>query len=182
MSAKPEDLPLHQAPIDKPPRAKRVMTEAQVENLKRAREKALATRQDKKLLLEREDLLKKEVLEARWEALHKEEERIKAMRKAPSSAPEPKQKKPAAIKSKILHVSPPLSSEPSSPEPSSDSSMEFVPKSSRRAHRISQQHQKGEEAPRELVHQSQQPPPPQPPQQDEQLKIALRALGLSSGR
>jgi hypothetical protein len=181
MSAKPEDLPLHQAPIDKPPRAKRVMTEAQVENLKRAREKALATRQDKKLLLEREDLLKKEALEARWEALHKEEERIKAMRKAPSSAPEPKQKKPA-IKSKILHVSPPLSSEPSSPEPSSDSSMEFVPKSSRRAHRISQQHQKGEEAPRELVHQSQQPPPPQPPQQDEQLKIALRALGLSSGR
>jgi hypothetical protein len=173
MSAKPEDPPLPQASIDKPPRAKRVMTEAQIENLKKAREKALATRQDKKLLVEREDLLKKEALEARWEALHTEEERIKSLRKAPA-APEPKQKKP--VKSKILHVSPPLSSEPSSPEPSSDSSMEFVPKSSRRAHRISQQVQKSE-ARSEPV--QSQPPPPQPPQQDEQLKIALRALGLS---
>jgi hypothetical protein len=173
MSAKPEDLP--QEPIDKPPRAKRVMTEAQIENLKKAREKALASRQDKKLLLEREDLLKKEALEARWEALHAEEERIKKIRKAPA-APEPKQKKPA--KSKILHVSPPLSSEPSSPEPSSDSSMEFVPKASRRAHRISQQQVQKVEAPI-LPVPSQQP---QQPQQDEQLKIALRALGLSSGR
>jgi hypothetical protein len=172
MSAKPEDVP--QTPIDKPPRAKRVMTEAQIENLRKAREKALATRQDKKLLSEREDLLKKEALEVRWEALHAEEERIKLLRKAPT-APEPKKKKPA--KSKILHVSPPLSSEPSSTEPSSDSSMEFVPKASRRAHRISQQSQKLE-API-LPVPSKQPQRPQPPSQDENLQIALRALGLS---
>jgi hypothetical protein len=182
MSAEPEDQPLppQQAPpIDKPqPRAKRAMTEAQLENLRKAREKALATRQDKKLLLEREELMKKEALEARWEALHAEEERLKSLRKAPEPPP-PKKKEKVSKKSKIIHVSPPLSSEPSSPDPSSDSSMEFVPKASRRAHRISQKQNQIAETPMLPVPRQNPPPPQQAPSQDEQLKIALRALGLS---
>jgi hypothetical protein len=169
----PEDPPLNNS--EKPPRAKRVLSEAQLENLKKARDKALASRHDKKLLKEREDLLKKEALEARWEALHEEEERIKTLRKAPSSKKPENKKKP---KSKIIHVSPPLSSEESSPDPSSDSSEEFVPKASRRAHRL--------EKTQVAVTQPEEQPSSQPqiilqsqaPSQDEQLRRALRALGL----
>jgi hypothetical protein len=131
-NTQPED------PKEPKPKAKRVMNEAMLENLKKAREKALASRQEMKLLKEREDILKQEEIDARWDKLHEEEDRIKAMKKSAtkkvkvSVAKATKTKKP-----KIIHVSPPLSEESSVVSSSSEDVDE--PKNSRRAHRNAKQ-------------------------------------------
>jgi hypothetical protein len=163
--------PQDSAPTEKKPRAKREMTPEALERLRLAREKALATRRDTKLLKEREALIEKETIEARWEKLHEEEERLKKMRPQVAASETPLKKK--SPKSKIVHLSPPLSSE--SEEETSESEEEFVPKHSRRALR-------------ERMREDQDPPPPQPRSQPQplppasaeqmQLKRALKALGI----
>jgi hypothetical protein len=123
----------------KPETPKRVVSEATLENLKRAREKALTNRQELKQLKEREDMLKKEELDARWEKLYEEEERIKSIKK-----PNPTKSKTVKTQNKhkqkdikIIHVSPPLSEASSVVSSSEESQDEYVPTatSSRREHR-----------------------------------------------
>jgi wobble nucleotide-excising tRNase len=127
----PLEIPLKVEAIPSKPKNKRVMNEAMLENLKKAREKALASRQEMKLLKEREDILKQEEIDARWEKLHEEEERIKSMKKPPARRglqPLCRLTQPPAAtcvqtktivkpkptkKGKIIHVSPPLSEESS---------------------------------------------------------------------
>jgi hypothetical protein len=129
-NTQPED------PKEPKPKAKRVMNEAMLENLKKAREKALASRQEMKLLKEREDILKQEEIDARWDKLHEEEDRIKAMKKSATKKVKVSVAK-ATKKTKIIHVSPPLSEESSVVSSSSEDVDE--PKNSRRAHRNAKQ-------------------------------------------
>jgi hypothetical protein len=171
---------------EKKPRQKRVMTPELLENLKKAREKALATYRDRKLLKEREELVEKETIEARWDKLHEEEEKLKKMQ------PKVKQQKtetPAAAvvvkkkrASRIVHMSPPLSSESSDDSQtsqSSESDEEFVPTNSRRAHRLKKRSEQSLPQPAPL-------PPPQKhqPQKEDldanevMLQKALKALGI----
>jgi hypothetical protein len=163
--------PSDPAPSEKKPRAKREMTPEALERLRLAREKALATRRDTKLLKEREALIEKETIEARWEKLHQEEERLKKMRPQAVSDTPLKKKSP---KPKIVHLSPPLSSE--SEETSSESEEEYVPTNSRRAHRELQREEFDHPPP--LPPRSQPQPMPTASAQQMQLKLALKALGI----
>jgi hypothetical protein len=164
--------PPEAAPSEKKPRAKREMTPEALERLRLAREKALATRRDTKLLKEREALIEKETIEARWEKLHQEEERLKKIRPQAVADVPIKKKSP---KSKIIHLSPPLSSE--SEETSSESEEEeYVPTNSRRALR-ERQLEESDHPPHPQPRSQPQPLPPASAEQM-QLKLALKALGI----
>jgi hypothetical protein len=152
-------------------------TPEMLENLKKAREKALAARQDLKALKERERLLEKEEIDARWDRIYEREQKIKENMNKTESTKKPKK----TTKSKIIHVSPPLSEVSS--VVSSSSEDEYIPPAttSRREHRKNAAIQPRVGGPQP------QPPKPilqtqqqlhQPPNQLEQLHRAMRALGL----
>jgi hypothetical protein len=165
-------------PQEKPPRAKREMTPELLEKLRLAREKALATRKDRQLLKEREALVEKETVEARWEALHEKEEQLKALQ--PKAPPPPPKKKAPPKKSKIVHLSPPLS-EVSEEEQSSEDEEGEEPSTtnSRRAFRKKLDEEGYVYQPvKKLPGASQPQPLPQGAAEQMQLKLALKALGI----
>jgi DNA repair exonuclease SbcCD ATPase subunit len=170
-------------PVENAPKKTRTPTPEMLENLKKAREKALTARQDLKALKERERLLEKEEIDARWDRIYEREQKIKEATnlqekaKAKTEAKKPKK----TNKSKIIHVSPPLSEVSS--VVSSSSEEEYIPPAttSRREHRKNAAIQPRVGGPQP------QPPKPllqtqqqlhQPPNQLEQLHRAMRALGL----
>jgi hypothetical protein len=182
MSSLPEAAPpptLAQEKAEKPPRAKREMTPEMLEKLRLAREKALATRKDRKLLKEREALVERETVEARWEALHEKEEQLKALQ--PKAPPPPPKKKAPPKKSSIVHLSPPLSEveeEEESSEEEEEEETQNIPRNSRRALR---QKLKLEEDPPQMQRAQSSPQPMdinQASREHQQLKIALKALGI----
>jgi hypothetical protein len=156
---------------EKKTRPKREMTPEMLEKLRLAREKALATRRDKKLLKEREELVASETIEARWAKLHEEEEKLKAIQPRAPPATEPLKKKG---KSRIVHLSPPLPPpEESSEESESEEEETYEPVNSRRA--LLAKQRRGDPPPPAL-----QQPPQSASQEELQLKRALKALGIRS--
>jgi hypothetical protein len=173
------------------PKAKRVMNEAMLDNLRKAREKALASRQEMKLLKEREDILKQEEIDARWDKLHEEEERIKTLKSKKAVNALKPVKASKVKKSKIIHVSPPLSEVSSVVSSSSEEDNENVIKSGRRAHRNTKietlnQTKTNTNVVPALANQTNQTPALETIQQNatdsehiKQLHRAMRALGLA---
>jgi hypothetical protein len=159
---------------------KKPVSEAQLANLAKAREKYMSNRKALAELKAKEAKVKEDELQIRWERVKEEEEKFAKERR------EREEKKKPQAKKRIMHVSPPLSEEEEEEVEDEEEEEEHIATmvaSSRRA--AAEARRQKERAP--------SPPPPPPiqaparrvaapqprqPTQDEQLKIALRALGL----